>query len=89
MRKSWISQSLDIRRFLQYLTNIPEGSANRPPYVEHSRRVYILFSISIIGTIVFFNFGVIALIKKSYSLGMLDCYLGVCIGSKSFTRSTL
>jgi diguanylate cyclase (GGDEF)-like protein/PAS domain S-box-containing protein len=79
MRKSWISQSLDIRHFLQYLTNIPEGPVNHPPYAEHSRRVFILFSISIIGIIVVLNFGVIALIKKSYSLGMLDFALAFAL----------
>jgi diguanylate cyclase (GGDEF)-like protein/PAS domain S-box-containing protein len=79
MRKSWISQSLDIRRFLQYLTNIPEGSVNHPPYVEHSRRVYILFSISIIGIVVIFLSGIIALIEKSYALGMLDFTLAFAL----------
>ena len=79
MRKSWISQSLDIRRFPQYLTNIPDSSLNPPADVERSRRVYILFSFSIIGIIVFFLLGIIALIKKIYGLGMLDFTLAFAL----------
>jgi diguanylate cyclase (GGDEF)-like protein/PAS domain S-box-containing protein len=79
MRKNWISQSLDIRRFLQYITDIPYGSPNYPPDVEHSRRVYILFSISIISIIVLFLFGIIALMKKSYALGMLEFTLAFAL----------
>ena len=79
MRKSWISQSLDIRRFPQYLTNIPDSSLNPPADVERSRRVYILFSFSIIGIIVFFLLGIIALIKKIYALGMLDFTLAFAL----------
>jgi diguanylate cyclase (GGDEF)-like protein/PAS domain S-box-containing protein len=75
MCKSRISQSLDIGRFLRYLTNIPDSILNHPHDVVHTRRVYILFSISIIGIIALLPFGMIALIMKSYTLGMLDFIL--------------
>jgi diguanylate cyclase (GGDEF)-like protein/PAS domain S-box-containing protein len=79
MRKSWIPPSLGIKRLLRYLTDIPDGSLNHPSNVERSRRIYILFSISNIGTIVLFLFGIIALIKKSYALGMLEFTLAFAL----------
>jgi len=72
MRKSRISQRLDIGRFLRYLTNIPGSFRDHPPDVEQTRRVYILFLLSIIGIITLIPFGIIALIKKNYTLGTLD-----------------
>ena len=70
---SWIKNLNTLfQRYLRYLTNIPESSPNHPLDAEDIRRINILFFISIIGILGLLPFGIIVLIAKSYTLGMLD-----------------
>jgi signal transduction histidine kinase len=75
MCKSWISQRLDIRRFLRYLANIPDRFLDQPPNVEQTRRVYLLFFISIIGIMTLLTLGILALVQKNIPLGISDISL--------------
>jgi diguanylate cyclase (GGDEF)-like protein/PAS domain S-box-containing protein len=76
MRKSRTSQKLDIRRFLQYLFNIPVSSLLDDPLDgEQIRRLYILFAISLTGILTLIPFSIFTLIQKNYAFGTLDFVL--------------
>ena len=79
IRKSRISQRLDIRRFLRYLTQIRDSFLNHPPDVEQTRRVYIIFFSSILVIITLVPFGMIALAKKNYTVGTFDLALALIL----------
>ncbi len=82
MRKSRISQRLDIRRFLRYLTNIPDSSLDRLPDLGQIRRVYILRFISIIAIMTLILLGIRALVQKNIPVGISDLFLAsVLIGN--------
>ncbi len=75
MRKSRISQRLDMKRFPRYLLNIPDSFLDHFLDVEQTRRVYLLRFISIIVIITLISFGIMVLIKGNYTLGALDFVL--------------
>ncbi len=82
MRKSKISQRLDIRRFLRYLTNIPDSSLNPPTDLGQIRRVYILRFTSIIAIMTLILLGILALIQKNILVGISDLFLAsILIGN--------
>jgi hypothetical protein len=72
MRKNQIFHKLDIRRFFQYPTNIPDSSVNHFLNVGQTRHVYIPRFTSIIVIITLISFGINVLIKGNYLLGALD-----------------
>ena len=74
-----IFQRLDMRRFFRYLTNIRDSFLNHPPDVEQTRRVYIIFSISVLVIITLVPFGIIALAKKNYTVGTFDLALALIL----------
>jgi len=73
--KSRISQRLDIRRFLRYLTNILDSSLGRPPDLGQIRRVYVLRFTSIIAIITLIPLGILALVHKNIPMGIFDMVL--------------
>jgi PAS domain S-box-containing protein len=76
MRKSRISQRLDIRRFLDYLTGISDSSLHHALDVEQqTRRVYLLFFVSVIGIITLISLGIFVLVQKHVFLGICDMVL--------------
>jgi len=79
MHKSWISQRLDMRRFLQYLLNIPDGFIDHSPNSEQTRRVYLLFTISLTGIMTLIPLGILALVQKHTLVGILDMSLAFII----------
>jgi PAS domain S-box-containing protein len=82
MRKSRISQRLDIGRFLRYLTNIPDSSLDRPPDLGQIRRVYVLRFISIIATLILIPLGISALVHKNILVGISNLSLAfILIGN--------
>ena len=82
MRKNWIFQNLNMRRFLQYLTNIPDSFPNHPPHVAQNHRVYVFYSTSIIAITILIPFGTLALIQKNILVGISDLFLAsILIGN--------
>src|SRR4030043_414177 len=75
MHKSNISQKLDIRRFLRYLTNIPDSPLNPPADLGQIRREYILRFTSIIAIMALILLGILALIQKNIFVGIVDLFL--------------
>jgi len=75
MRKSRISQSLDIERFLRRLTGILDGLLGHSPDAEKTRRVYVLFFISVIAIITLISLGILVLVQKNIPLGIFDIVL--------------
>jgi signal transduction histidine kinase len=75
MLRSWIPRRFSMRRFLQSLTNIPEGG-------EKARPIYVLFFLSIIGIIILILLGILALVHKNTTLGIFDIVLAsILIGN--------
>src|SRR4030042_4491310 len=79
MHKSRISQRLDMRRFLQYLLNIPDGFIDYSPNSEQTRRVYLLFTISLTGIMALITLGILALVHKNIPLGISDISLALIL----------
>jgi signal transduction histidine kinase len=75
MRKRWIPQRFEITHILQYLTSIRDGYLTRPPGVEQTRPVFIIFPISTLSIITLVPFGIIALKKQNYTVGIFDLAL--------------
>ena len=82
MRKSRIPKRLDIRRFLQYLANIPDSSLNPPADLGQIHRIYILRFTSIIAIMTLILLGILALIQKNILVGISDLFLAsILIGN--------
>ena len=82
MRKNQTSQRSVIRRFLRYLTDIPDSSLDRPPDLGQIRRVYILRFISVIAIITLIPLGILALVHKNIPVGISDLSLAsILIGN--------
>jgi hypothetical protein len=72
MRKSRISQRLDIERFLRHLTGISDGLLDHPPDAEQTRGIYILFCISVIAIITLISLGILVMVQKDNPQGIFD-----------------
>lgn len=82
MDKSRISQKLDIRRFLRYLTNIPDSSLNPPADLGQIHQINILRFTSVIAIITLTLLGILALIQKNTFAGIVDLILAsILIGN--------
>jgi signal transduction histidine kinase len=72
VHQSLISHTLDMNRFFRYVTNIRDSFLSHSLDVEQARRVYFIFFISILVIVTLVPFGVIALTKRNYTVGMAD-----------------
>jgi len=68
-----------MRRFLQYLLNIPDGFIDQSPNSEQTRRVYLLFTISLTGIMALITLGILALVHKNIPLGISDISLAIIL----------
>ncbi len=68
-----------MRRFLRYLTALRNSFLNHPRDVEQTRRVYIIFLISILVIVTLVPFGVLALTERNYTVGTFDLTLALLL----------
>lgn len=72
MHKSWIPKRLEVGRYLRYLTTTPAGSPIRPPDLGQVPLVYVLRFVCIIAIVTLIPFGILALVEKDISVGIID-----------------
>ncbi len=75
MRKNLNRKKLDIGRYLRYLTGTPDGSPVRPFDPGQIRPVYVLRFVCIIAIVTLIPFGILALVEKNNSVGIMDLSL--------------
>ena len=75
MRKSWIPKGSDIGRYLHYLTAAPDSSGVRPFDPTQVRPVYVLRFVCLIAIVTLIPFGILALLEKNTSVGLIDLSL--------------
>ena len=75
MRKSWISLRSDIGRYFRRLTAAPESFPTRPFDSEQVRPIYVLRFVCLITIVTLVPFGILALLEKNISVGLIDLSL--------------
>jgi len=72
MHKSWIPKRLEVGGYLRYLTTTSAGSPIRPPDLGEVPLVYVLRFVCIIAIVTLIPFGILALVEKDISVGIID-----------------
>ncbi|NWF91599.1 MAG: PAS domain S-box protein [Syntrophaceae bacterium] len=75
MVKSRSSRRLDLQLFLRYLTRIQGTFLDLPPGSGQTQPLIVLFLIAIIGITALISLGLLALVKRDTSVGIIDLTL--------------
>ena len=75
MRKSWIPKRSEIGRYFRHLTAAPESFPAGPFDPGQVRPIYVLRFVCIIAIVTLIPFGILALLEKNISVGLIDLSL--------------
>ncbi len=79
MPKRLMPKKLDIGRYLRNITATPDSSSLLPPGLEQGRSVYVLRFVCIIAIGAIIPFGILALLEKNTSVGIIDLSLATLL----------